>query len=76
MVNVLLQNQQSNQNNNQILNTINRFRSMGPSSVVFNQLYSSNPNFRAFADSLQGKSPEVAFSERGLDFNQFKSFKW
>ena len=49
---------------------------MGPSSVVFNQLYSSNPNFRAFADSLQGKSPEVAFSERGLDFNQFKSFKW
>lgn len=40
--------------------------------TVFNQLYATNPEFKQFADSMQGKTPEQAFRERGLDFNQVR----
>ena len=40
--------------------------------LIFNKMYQSNPQFRAFADSMQGKSPEQAFQEQGLDYNQFR----
>ena len=49
----------------------------GPASIIermiFNKMYQSNPNFRAFADQMQGKNPEEAFRQQGLDYNQFKN---
>lgn len=41
--------------------------------MIFNKLYNSNPQFRQFADSVQGKTPEQAFQEQGLDYNQYKN---
>jgi hypothetical protein len=39
-------------------------------------MYRTNPQFKRFADSMQGKTPDQAFMENGLDFNQFKNLKW
>ena len=39
---------------------------------MFDQMYQTNPQFRDFANSMKGKSPEQAFQERGFDFNSFK----
>ena len=48
----------------------------GPSSMlqslIFNNLYQRNPQFRQFADSMRGKTPEQAFQEQGLDYNQYR----
>ena len=41
--------------------------------MIFNRLYQSNPQFRNFADSMQGKTPEQAFQEQGLDYSQFQN---
>ena len=41
--------------------------------MIFNKLYNSNPQFRAFADGMRNKSPEQAFQEQGLDYNQFQN---
>lgn len=41
--------------------------------LIFNKLYRSNPTFRQFADSMQGKTPEQAFQEQGLDYEQFRN---
>ena len=41
--------------------------------MIFNRLYNSNPKFRELADSMQGKTPEQAFQERGLDYSQFQN---
>ena len=43
----------------------------GP-DAVYQQMYQTNPQFRQFADSMSGKSPEQAFSEYGYDFSQFQ----
>ena len=40
-------------------------------NMIFNNLYQSNPQFRQFADSMRGKTPEQAFQEYGLDYSQF-----
>lgn len=40
---------------------------------MFDQMYNSNPQFRKFADSMKGKTPEQAFSENGLNFEDFKN---
>ena len=53
-----------------------QIRQQGSSSFMFNQMYKNNPAFRQFADSMQGKTPDQAFRENGLDFNQFKKYKW
>ncbi len=47
-------------------------------NIMFNNLYNNNPQFRAFADklmneSMQGKTPNQAFQEYGLDYNQYKN---
>ena len=68
--------QQNNQQGNNPLEILNQMKSMGSSSSIFNQMYQNNPQFRQFADSMKGKTPEQAFSEYGLDFNQFKHMKW
>ena len=41
--------------------------------MIFNGLYNSNPQFRQFADSMRGKTPEQAFQEQGLDYNQYRN---
>ena len=40
--------------------------------MIFNKLYQSNPQFRAFAQQMQGQNPEEAFAQQGLDYNQFR----
>lgn len=59
-----------------MLSQISQLRSQGPSSALFNQMYQGNPQFRQFADSMRGKTPEQAFQENGLDFGQFRNYKW
>lgn len=56
--------------------SIRNIQSMGPSSALFGRMYASNPAFRRFADSMRGKTPEQAFRENGLDFNDFKDYRW
>lgn len=41
--------------------------------MIFNKMYQTNPQFRQFADSMQGKTPEQAFQEAGLDYSQFQN---
>lgn len=41
--------------------------------LIFNQMYKNNPEFRDFANSMKGKTPEQAFKEHGFDFNSFKN---
>lgn len=41
--------------------------------MIFNGLYNANPQFRQFADSMKGKTPEQAFQENGLDYNQYRN---
>ena len=47
----------------------------GDPQCMFDQMYRSNLQFRHFADSLRGKTPEQAFKENGLDFNDFKNIR-
>lgn len=42
---------------------------LGPQGAA-EQWYRTNPAFRQFADSLSGVTPQQAFAERGLDFDQ------
>lgn len=42
-------------------------------TMIFNMLYNKNPQFRQFADSMRGKTPEQAFQENGLDYNQYRN---
>lgn len=61
---------------NQVLNTLNQVRQSGPSNIIFNKLYNSNPQFKQFADGVKGKTPDQAFREHGLDFGQFANYRW
>lgn len=36
----------------------------------YRKLYAANPQFRAFADSVSGMTPEEAFRSNGYDFGQ------
>lgn len=77
MGNSILRKQLSQKNSrNSISNMIGQLKSMGPSNAVFNQMYNNNPQFRNFANSVRGKTPEEAFKQNGLDFNDFRSLKW
>lgn len=42
-------------------------------SMIFNMLYSRNPQFKQFADSMRGKTPEQAFQENGLNYSQYQN---
>lgn len=61
---------------NNIFNAINQVKNMmnGDPQTVVNNMLNSNPKFRQFAQSMQGKTPEQAFKEFGLDFNQIRGF--
>lgn len=54
-----------------IMDAVGQLRAMGNPQAAFDAMYSSNPQFRQFADSMRGKTPEQAFRENGLDFGQF-----
>lgn len=76
MGNVLLnQNPKPSQSPNSIINQLKSLKST-PSNVLFNKMYNDNPDFRRFADTVRGMSPEEAFSQYGLDFNNFRNQKW
>lgn len=47
--------------------------SQGPDQV-YASMYRSNPQFKAFADSMSGKSPQQAFAENGYDFSQVQQW--
>lgn len=59
---------------NNLINAINKLKSaaQGNPQALFNDMMQNNPQFRAFAQSMQGKTPEEAFREHGLDFNQIR----
>lgn len=61
---------------NSILDAVNALRSasQGNTQALYSQLYQTNPQFRSFADSMRGKTPEQAFQENGLDFDQVRRF--
>ena len=39
---------------------------------MFDRMYKENPQFRDFANSMKGKTPEEAFKENGFDYDRFK----
>lgn len=43
----------------------------GDANGLINYMMQTNPDFAAFAQSMQGKTPEQAFREFGLDYSQF-----
>ena len=45
----------------------------GGAEQIFNQMYQSNPQFRDFANSMKGKTPQEALQENGFDYNSFKN---
>lgn len=45
----------------------------GNPQAIFQNMLKTNPQFRSFAESVKGKTPEQAFSEYGLDFNEVKA---
>lgn len=68
---------QNRQNDgNPISSIVNSLRAKGPSEAVFNSMYNGDPEFRKFADSVRGKTPEQAFGQYGLDFSKFRGFRW
>ena len=62
-----------NNGGNSLLSAVSQLKAMGNPQRAYSQLYQSNPQFRQFADSMRGKTPEQAFRENGLDFDQFRS---
>lgn len=61
---------------NSVLDAINTMKSaaQGNPQALFNSMYQTNPQFRQFAQSMRGKTPEQAFRENGLDFEQVRGF--
>ena len=74
MGNILFQN--NHRSTNSILNLVSSIRGFGSSESMFASMYRNNPDFRQFADNMRGKTPEQAFRENGLDYNQFKNLRW
>ena len=58
---------------NPVMSALEQFRSLGDPQAAFDRMYQDNPQFRQFADSMRGKTPEQAFRENGLDFDQFRN---
>ena len=70
MANPLFENQ--TQPGNQGIFALIKQLKQGGAQGVFTQMYQNNPQFRDFANSMKGKTPEQAFREKGFDFNSFK----
>lgn len=65
-------NNQPQPGNQGIFNLIKQLKG-GGAQDMFNQMYQTNPQFRDFANSMKGKTPEQAFQEKGFDFNSFRN---
>ena len=63
-------------NGNSILSAVNALKgaSNGNPQALYSHLYQTNPNFRSFADSVRGKTPDQAFREHGLDYDQVRRY--
>lgn len=61
-----------NQGGNSILQAVSQLMAIGDPNQAYAQLYQSNPQFRQFADSMKGKTPQQAFQEHGLDYEQVR----
>lgn len=58
---------------NSLLDAVNALKGMGGNpQAVYDHMYQTNPNFKQFADSMAGKTPEQAFREHGLDYAQLQ----
>ena len=75
MGNMLFQDSPKNSGNS-VINMVNNLKAQGSSSALFNQMYQNNPNFKQFADQVRNMTPDQAFSQYGLDFNQFRNLRW
>jgi len=75
MGNILFQQNQP-KSKNSVLNQLAQIKQSGPSNLLFQQMYNNNLDFKRFADSVQGMTPEQAFKQYGLDFNQFRNQRW
>lgn len=64
-----------NTGGNSILEAVNALRSasQGDPQALYAHLYQNNPQFRTFADSMSGKTPEQAFGENGFDFDEVRN---
>lgn len=62
-----------NRKGNSILDAVNQLKSMGNPNAMYSQMYQNDSQFRQFADSMRGKTPEQAFQENGLDFAAISS---
>ena len=60
--------------NNGLIDAIQKIKSaaQGNPQALFDNMMQSNPQFKQFAESMQGKTPEEAFKQYGLDFNEIK----
>lgn len=60
--------------NNNLINQIKNIKSAmgGNPQALFQNMMQNNPQFKQFAQQMQGKTPEEAFSQFGLDFNEIK----
>ena len=56
-------------NISQLMNIARMLRSGNPQQIAQN-LRQQNPQFKAFMDANQGKTPEQVAKEHGIDFNQ------
>lgn len=65
---------QTPNNGNNIINVINNIKSaaQGNPEALFQRMMQTNPQFRTFAESMKGKTPEQAFKEYGLDYDQIR----
>jgi hypothetical protein len=43
----------------------------GDANGLINYMSQTNPQFAQFVQNMQGKTPEQAFKEFGLDYSQF-----
>ena len=61
-------------NGSNLINKIQNIKSAmgGNPQALFNNMMQSNPQFRQFAQSMQGKTPEQAFKEFGLDYDEVR----
>lgn len=63
-----------NQGGSSILAAVNQVKQMagGNPQAIYDQMYQSNPQFRQFADSMQGKTAQQMCREFGVDFDQLR----
>lgn len=57
--------------NRGIFGLMNQLRG-GNAKAMYDEMYRSSPQFRDFANSMEGKPIEQAYRENGFDYGQFR----